>query len=101
MGKADDDGEGQRHSQILSQIFFLHRYSPDFSQESNRLSLSKHQDAQVNFVTGILLRGGNKQFAQLMQLIAAFRRLFEFEILRMLHHLPFQLVNFLLQRFRG
>ena len=42
MGKADDDGEGQGNGQILRQVFFVHRYSPDFSQESNRLSLSKH-----------------------------------------------------------
>ena len=45
------------------------------------------------------LRCRNKQLAQLMQLVTDCRGLFKFEILRVLHHLPFQLVNLLLQRF--
>ncbi len=43
--------------------------------------------------------GGDKQLAQLMQLVANLRRLFELEVLGVLHHLPFQLVDLLLQRF--
>ncbi len=50
--------------------------------------------------TPLYLRCRNKQIPQLMQLIADLRGLFELQILRMLHHLPFQLVDLLLQRFR-
>lgn len=46
-----------------------------------------------------ILRCRDKQLAQLMQLVADCRSLFKFKILRMLHHLPFQLMNLLLQRF--
>ena len=49
---------------------------------------------------GKKLRCRNKQIPQLMQLIADLRGLFELQVLRMLHHLPFQLVDLLLQRFR-
>ena len=49
---------------------------------------------------GKKLRCRNKQIPQLMQLIADLRGLFELQVLRMLHHLPLQLVDLLLQRFR-
>ena len=35
-----------------------------------------------------------------MQLVTNLRRFFELQILRVLHHQPFQLMDFLLQRFR-
>lgn len=50
--------------------------------------------------TGQKLRCRNKQIPQLMQLIADLRGLFELQVSRMPHHLPFQLVDLLLQRFR-
>lgn len=46
------------------------------------------------------LRSGDKQLAQLVKLVANLRRLFELQVLRVLHHLPFQLVNLLLKRLR-
>ena len=42
---------------------------------------------------------GDKQIPQLMELVADLRGFFEFQILSVLHHLPFQFVNFLLQSF--
>lgn len=46
------------------------------------------------------LRGRNKQRSQFMQLIAHVGRLFELQVLSMLLHLPFQLVDLLLQSLR-
>ena len=50
--------------------------------------------------TTLYSRCRDEKIPQLMKLVADLRRLFELQILRVLHHLPFQLVDFLLQRFR-
>lgn len=44
----------------------------------------------------ILSRRGNKQLTQLMQLVTNLRRFFELQILRVLHHQPFQFMDLLL-----
>ncbi len=48
----------------------------------------------------ILSRSRNEQLTQLMQLVTNLCRFFELQILRVLHHQPFQFMDFLLQRFR-
>lgn len=44
----------------------------------------------------ILSRSRNEQLTQLMQLVTNLRRFFELQILRVLHHQPFQFMDLLL-----
>ena len=49
--------------------------------------------------TTLYSRCRDEKIPQLMKLVADLRRFFELQVLRVLHHLPFQLVDLLLQRF--